>query len=172
MPPSGPSLCLSPYLKVGFFIWNQSAVFPLALKWIMHLFSAPVDHWQVKLDLKCALLFFVSSPSLIFCSSAPSACVRFKSVYSKSTFNINVKVNIYEILDSVGFFENVVVRKIERKKEEMIFFYFCHWLLFLPPWGIHLFPIASSPSLLMSLSVTSPSLLLPLFLSVYLVPWG
>lgn len=46
------------------------------------------------------------------------------------------------------------------------------WLSFLLLRGIHLFPITSSPSLLMSLSVTSPSLLLPRFLSVYLVPWG
>lgn len=60
----------------------------------------------------------------------------------------------------------------ERKKEERIFLYFYHWLSFPLPCGIHLFPVASSPSLFMSLSVTSPSLLPPLFLSVYLIPRG
>lgn len=66
---------------------------------------------------------------------------------------------MYEIeyCTSVGFIlRNGVVDK-KKRKAERIFFYIYLWLSFLFPCGIHLFPIASSPSLLMSLFVTSPS---------------
>lgn len=56
--------------------------------------------------------------------------------------------------------------EVEKERIKRVFFYFYHWLSFLLPCGIHVFPVASSPSLIMSLSVTLPSLLLPLFLCV------